>query len=269
MGIVTMLTLWNTVSRRLSTSVPLQQFGSPCCAARFLTSALVSPPRTINQHSGGVRGFSFVPGSTCQVDVIRDGNYCAAEVVTVLEAGKFIVTMKEGNMAGLTVQTSIELMTEAEDEDEDDDDDDWLVKAMGSTETPKPQPQHDNSATWLSDAIDKRDAQEKPRKPRSGKPTLSSLGGYEGAQEPGAPLRELDTSFYGKLRREGRMSILGAAKLVGEGWRMCLNIQRRRRRSRPLVKQAEGSSLHPKNKQRSMCSNDSFVACNARKEGFL
>jgi len=145
------------------------------------------------------------------VDVIRDGNYCAAEVVTVLEAGKFIVTMKEGNMAGLTVQTSIELMTEAEDEDEDDDDD-WLVKAMSSTETPKPQPQHDNSATWLSDAIEKRDAQEKPRKPRSGKPTLSSLGGYEGAQEPGAPLRELDTSFYGKLRREGRMSILGAAK---------------------------------------------------------
>merc|ERR1740130_1695329 len=82
-----MLTLLNTVSRRLSTRVPLQQFGSPCCAARFLTSALVSPPRTINQHSGGLRGFSFVPGSTCQVDVIRDGNYCAAEVVTVLPNG--------------------------------------------------------------------------------------------------------------------------------------------------------------------------------------
>ena len=115
-------------------------------------------------------------------------------------------------MAGLTVQTSIELMKEAEDEDEDDDDDDWLVKAMSSPEPATPQPQHDDSATWLADATDKRDAQEKPSKPRSGKPTLGSLGGYEGAQQPGVPLKELDTSFYGKLRREGRMSILGATK---------------------------------------------------------
>ena len=73
-------------------------------------------------------------------------------------------------MAGLTVQTSIELMKEAEDEDEDDDDDDWLVKAMSSPEPATPQPQHDDSATWLADAIDKRDAQEKPSKPRAANP---------------------------------------------------------------------------------------------------
>ena len=131
----------------------------------------------------------------------------------LLGEGKFQVKMRGGTIAGLTVETSMERMkpVEPEEAQDDDDDDDWLVKEIaaqaGQTSA---QPVHDDSASWLADAIKNREAlQQSPG--RDSKPTLASLGGYQGAQggAAGLPLKPLDTSFFGKLRREGRLSVLG------------------------------------------------------------
>lgn len=113
----------------------------------------------------------------------------------------------------MTIETSADFMKKVGVDDEDDsDDDNWLVKAMAAQQPAGPQhtdSDPDRSLQATAQAINTGSV--------SDKPTLSSLGGYQGAQAQGSqlPLKPLDTSFFGKLRREGRLSMIGDAKRRG------------------------------------------------------
>eukprot|EP00658_Telonema_sp_P-2_P049277 TRINITY_DN37461_c0_g1_i2.p1 TRINITY_DN37461_c0_g1~~TRINITY_DN37461_c0_g1_i2.p1 ORF type:complete len:287 (+),score=51.43 TRINITY_DN37461_c0_g1_i2:67-861(+) len=213
-GAALALMAWWSASRGIRTHSLGVHLPNSCIIhgqALFVAGPLVFPQHAAHRRVTEGRGFCYVAGQQCRVDLLRDGNYQPGQVVQTLGNGRFRVSMKEGAMAGVTVETSVDLMkrgTEATpDGDPDDDDDDWLVKAME-----KSSPQViDDSRTWLADAIEQRDANNSPLPTSQAdpKPTLASLGGYQGPIEAGMQLKPLDTSFHGKLRREGRLSGLG------------------------------------------------------------